>query len=75
MGPGKYSVSKLGEKNVESYQQLIFSIGNKLFPPSTHLSVQLRLFGNLEHPGSETHWEVPGTGSWKESQQPCSPRL
>jgi len=60
---------------VESYQQLISSKGNKLFPPSMYLSVQLRLFWNREDPGSETHWEALGTGSWKECQWLRSPGL
>lgn len=71
--PGKYSVTKPRKKNVGSYQQLISSIGNKLFPPTMYLSVQLRMFWNPEHPGSEVHWEVPGAGSQKERQQPRSP--
>lgn len=58
-----------------SYQQLISSIGNKLFPPTMYLSVQLRMFWSLEHPGCEVHWEVPDTGSRKERQQPHSPGI
>lgn len=73
--PGKYSVTKPRKKNVGSYQQLISSIGNKLFPPTMYLSAELAMFSNLEHPGCEVHWEVPSTGSQEERQQPHSPGI